>query len=477
MPAVPPTALRQRSPHDHRRANTTPMRPRRRAHVGVPGEPFGPYMVYERLGVGGMATVHRARAHGIEGFERIVALKRPLPHLVEDERFVRAFVSEARLAAVLQHPNIVQLYDLGRVGHQYFIEMEYIDGYDVRRLLRRARRLGAPPPIGVAVGLLLQVCDALDHAHTRRGEDGAPLGLVHRDVSPSNLLVSRAGHVKLIDFGIARVQARRRSTETGFVKGKISYLAPEATRGGGLDARSDLFSAGVCLHELLTARPLFAGKSDYQTLMRVQQAPIAPPSACNRACPPELDAIVLRSLARDPDARWQSAAALRDALEEVRVAYRLAADPRAIAAWMRGTFRAEEPAPLRAARLGTRAKTAAPLRVCPAPVGEDQAVEEEEEEDDDDDDALTDLVVVAVPPPEALERQPWAGDAPPKVTFHDKNDTTSPPTTRQTAPDPTPPPAANDTTARDDRRAGPRWRAHALLLIALALLAWPSGAC
>src|SRR6188768_3039488 len=159
-------------------------------------EQFGPYLVYERLGVGGMATVHRALERGIEGFERIVALKRLLPHLAEDASFIKAFVREAKLASALNHVNIVQIFELGRVGTEYFISMEYIDGRDIRRILRHARKVTGPPPINVTVGLLLQLCDALDYAHNKADDQGRPLKLVHRDVSPSNLIVTTAGHVK-----------------------------------------------------------------------------------------------------------------------------------------------------------------------------------------------------------------------------------------------------------------------------------------
>src|ERR1043166_6086987 len=167
-------------------------------------EPFGPYLVYERLGVGGMATVHRALEHGVEGFERVVALKRLLPHLAEDASFIKAFVREAKLASLLNHVNIVQIYELGRVGTEYFISMEYIDGRDVRRILRHARKVTGPAPIHVTVALMIQLCEALDYAHAKSDDDGTPLKLVHRDVSPSNVIVTSSGHLKVIDFGIAK---------------------------------------------------------------------------------------------------------------------------------------------------------------------------------------------------------------------------------------------------------------------------------
>jgi eukaryotic-like serine/threonine-protein kinase len=305
-------------------------------------ELFGPYVVYERLGVGGMATVHRARELGIEGFERIVALKRLLPHLAEDATFIRSFVREAKLASLLHHVNLVQIFELGRVGTQYFISMEHIDGKDLRKLLRQARRHAGPPPIGVTIGLLLQLCDALDYAHTMVGEDGVPLRLVHRDVSPSNILINRAGYLKVIDFGIAKAQSSQLKTQDGRVKGKLAYMAPEAVIGRELDARSDLFAAGVIAHELLTARPLFACKNEYQTLLRVQRGDILPPSTYNRSCPPELDAIVLRALSRDPDGRFESAAAFRDELLDLRAKYQFAATHREIGSWMDWAFSVAE---------------------------------------------------------------------------------------------------------------------------------------
>jgi serine/threonine protein kinase len=306
-------------------------------------EIFGPYEVYERLGVGGMATVHRAKERGIEGFERIVALKRLLPHLAEDASFVRSFVREAKLASMLQHANIVQLYELGRVGHVLFISMEHIEGRDIRKLLRRARKVAGPPPVPVVISLMTQLCEALDYAHRRLDGDGQPLGLVHRDVSPSNVLITESGHVKVIDFGIAKAQSSHLKTQTGRVKGKIAYMAPESVRGQDLDARSDIFSAGVIAHELLTARPLFSTKNEYETLLRVQRAEIDPPSRFNPDCPPELDELVLHALERDPADRWATAGQLRDALEHLRVQLGVSATNREVSSWMEWAFSLDEP--------------------------------------------------------------------------------------------------------------------------------------
>jgi serine/threonine protein kinase len=306
--------------------------------VGSEQEVFGPYVVHERLGVGGMATVHRAKERGIEGFERIVALKRLLPHLAEDASFVKSFVREAKFASMLQHANIVQLYELGRVGSTYYISMEHIDGRDVRRILTQARKASGPPPVNVTLSLLIQLCDALEYAHARCDENGAPLGLVHRDVSPSNLLVTKTGHLKVIDFGIAKAQSAQLHTQDGKVKGKLAYMAPEAITGKDVDARSDIFSAGVIAHELLTARTLFASKSEFQTLINVQRADVQPPSAFNHAVPAELDAIVAKALARDPAERYASAGQMRDDLHGVRIRYQMSATNREVEEWCAWAF-------------------------------------------------------------------------------------------------------------------------------------------
>lgn len=317
-------------------------KPSGKAGRNEPAEVFGPYEVYDRLGIGGMATVHRAKERGIEGFERIVALKRLLPHLAEDTSFVNAFVREARLASQLQHANIVQLYELGRVGQVLFISMEYIEGRDIRAILRQSRKVTGPPPMSVFLSLMSQLCDALDYAHNRVDQNGDALGIVHRDVSPSNLLVTQSGHLKVIDFGIAKAQTQPR-TETGRVKGKLAYMAPEALKVQELDARSDIFSAGVVAHELLTARPLFAARNEYETLTRLQKMTVEAPSKRNRKCPPELDEIVLKALARDRERRWKSAAEMRDALHALRARYQIASTNREVSSWLEWAFALKAP--------------------------------------------------------------------------------------------------------------------------------------
>ncbi|MEO7095101.1 MAG: serine/threonine-protein kinase, partial [Polyangiales bacterium] len=280
---------------------------------GAPGEEFGPYIVYEQLGSGGMAAVHRAEQAGIEGFRKVVALKRMLPHVAANEDMVRAFVREARLASYLRHTNVPQTYELGKVDDIYFIAMELIEGRSLRDVLRRCASLKKVMPVSHSLNVLNQLCDALDYAHNLCDDQGTPLGIIHRDVSPSNVIVAEDGVVKLIDFGIAKASAAGMQTMSGTIKGKYGYMAPEYL-DGNLDARADLFAIGVIAHELLTNRPLFTTNDDIDTLQRVRLMEIEPPSRKNPAIPPEIDDVVMTALERDPEKRWQHATALRTAL-------------------------------------------------------------------------------------------------------------------------------------------------------------------
>jgi serine/threonine protein kinase len=301
-------------------------------------ELFGPYEVYERIGVGGMATVHRAKKQGIEGFERVVALKRMLSHLADDETFIKSFVREARLASQLQHGNIIHIYDLGRVGRVYYIAMEYVRGRDLRKILKQTAYATGPMPLAMMLLLARQLCDALDYAHGLADENGEPLGLVHRDVSPSNILIAADGHLKIIDFGIAKATSSSLRTLSGRVKGKFAYMAPEAIQGKQLDRRTDIFAVGTVAHEMLTARPLFATKNQFDTIRKITQEEAKPPSYYNPECPPELDEIIMTALAKSPDERWQSAGAMHRALDHVAKKHGLQTTNREIAEWMEWAF-------------------------------------------------------------------------------------------------------------------------------------------
>ena len=277
------------------------------------GVPFGPYLVYEELGAGGMAYVHRAEHVGENGLRKPVALKRLQTICAEDPDFVAAFVHEAQLAAKLRHPNIAQAYDLGKIDGTYYIAMELVPGPTLAQVMTQAHQGAGAIPLPIALEILIQLCDALDHAHDLRDDGGRPLDLVHRDVSPMNVIISRSGAIKLIDFGIAKARSSRRDTETGIIKGKHAYIAPEYTYGQ-LDRRADLFGLGVVAHELLTGRRLFAGETEFDTIRNVRSLPIPPPSRYSPDVSTELDAIVLKALEREPDQRWQTAGDMRTAL-------------------------------------------------------------------------------------------------------------------------------------------------------------------
>jgi serine/threonine protein kinase len=297
---------------------------------------FGPYLVYEQLGVGGMAQVHRAIGTN-DAFQRSVALKRMLSHIASSEDMIKSFVREARLASYLRHENVAQTYDLGRVGDTYFIVMELITGRNLREVLRHCGVTTGPMPVQFALNILNQVCDALDYAHNLCDETGQPLGIIHRDVSPSNVIVSETGVVKLIDFGIAKASGGGMQTMSGTLKGKFAYMAPEYI-AGRIDARADLFAVGVIAHELLTNRPLFSGRDDIDTLSRVRDMPIAPPSTKNPQVPSEIDDIVMTALQRDPERRWQHATALRSALTTLTKRLGLIASNAQVVQWLDWAF-------------------------------------------------------------------------------------------------------------------------------------------
>ncbi|HSN26630.1 MAG TPA: protein kinase [Kofleriaceae bacterium] len=303
---------------------------------------FGPNEVYERLGMGGMAQVHRAKKRGPAGFERSVALKRMLSHLAEDGSFVESFIREAKVVSLLVHPNIAQVYDFGRIGGIYYIAMELVPGFDLRKLLRYANRANEPIPLPVVLSILSELCDALEYAHTCKDEQGTQLNIVHRDISPSNMIVAPTGHLKVIDFGIAKASARQLHTESGQVKGKLGYMSPEAALGVSSGGVSDVFSMGVVAWELVTASPLFSARTDFETMRKIREAEIAPPSQHNPSCPPELDRLVLAALERDPQQRLPSAAAFRRGLDDIATRYGIHVSPRAVAEWIQQFIQPED---------------------------------------------------------------------------------------------------------------------------------------
>ena len=278
--------------------------------------PFGRHLLLERINVGGMAEVFRAKSFGVEGFERIVAVKRILPQMAEDEEFIKMFIDEARIASQLTHQSIVQIYELGKHEDQYFISMEYIAGRDLRLMLdrfKRQRKLMAPQ---MACHLISRVAEALEYAHRKKSPTGKPLKIIHRDVSPQNVIISYEGEVKLCDFGIAKAVTQSTRTQAGVLKGKFAYMSPEQVRGQSIDHRSDLFALGVIFFEMLTGERLFLGESDFSTLEAVRSARIPSPSRYNETLPKALEKIVMKMLAKDRRRRYQWASEIHADLHQ-----------------------------------------------------------------------------------------------------------------------------------------------------------------
>ena len=303
--------------------------------------PFGKYTLLERINVGGMAEVFRAKAFGVEGFERLVAVKKILPNIAEDEEFIAMFIDEAKIAVQLQHANIAQIFDLGKVEDSFFIALEFVRGRDLRAMFDRVRQRGETMPMPQACFIVMQVCEGLDYAHNKRDGQGQELHLVHRDISPQNVLVGFEGEIKLIDFGIAKAAGKASKTQAGILKGKFGYMSPEQVRGLPIDRRSDIFSVGIVLYELLTGERLFMGESDFSTLEKVRNVEILPPSSYNKAIPEELERIALKALAKDPEDRYQNAIDLHDDLQAFLYTKGELYSRKDLAAWMKKMFPAE----------------------------------------------------------------------------------------------------------------------------------------
>ena len=322
---------------------------------------FGRYTLLERLAVGGMAEVFRAKIVSSHGFEKILVVKRILPHLAADPGFVAMFIDEAKLTAQLTHPKIVQILDFGEVNGQYFTALEFIDGFDALGLLRIAAQKRRRVPAPLAVFIVEEILEALDYAHNARDMEGKPMQIVHRDISPSNIFISKRGDVKLGDFGIAHAKRRESKTQAGTLKGKYGYMSPEQVVGRPLDSRSDLFAVGVVLAELLTGRRLFSAPADLDVLLKVRDVHLDRLDKYGADIPRALDRIVRRALKKDPAERPQTATELHDELADYLFAAGqrvgptdlraftgtlLDADPETAANLLQSARRADKPRPV-----------------------------------------------------------------------------------------------------------------------------------
>ena len=270
-------------------------------------ERFGKYRLLYRIAVGGMAEIFVAQQEGMQGFSRKIVIKRIRPNLSSKETFVNMFLNEAKLAAQLNHSNIGQIYDLGRIGNSFFIAMEYVRGRDMRAVVRKAERRSIPFPLEYCLLVASEVLEGLYYAHRKKDDNGNPLNVVHRDVTPENVILSFDGEVKLLDFGIAKAENMTSDTRAGEIKGKLGYMSPEQIKGKNLDQRSDIFSLGVVLYEWVTGHRLFGQGDDAEVLRNVVEGKIYPPSYFKDDLPEPVEALIMKALQRNRQERYQSA--------------------------------------------------------------------------------------------------------------------------------------------------------------------------
>lgn len=331
----------------------------------VDGVKFGQYVLIEKIATGGMAEVWKARMRGVEGFQKIVAIKKILPHLSDNQDFIEMFVDEAKLAAQLNHNNIIHIYDLGKIQSSYYIAMEYIDGYDLKAILRRGEDRGHPMTVELALFIASKLASALDYAHRKKDFEEKEMGLVHRDVSPQNVLVSQEGDIKLCDFGIAKAASKASHTQAGALKGKLQYMSPEQAWGRSIDRRSDIFALATVLFEMLTNRKLFTGDNELSILEQVREARVQPPSLHNDEVTPEIDRIVIKALQKDPTNRYQTAGEMARDLDAILYSFKPTPTSADLAIYMH-RLSAPEPEPFESDPM-FESSAPAPVPVAPPP--------------------------------------------------------------------------------------------------------------
>ena len=298
-------------------------------------------MLLDRSSVGGMAEVFKAKSYGVEGFEKIIAIKRILPTMGEDRDFIKMFIDEAKIAGQLAHANICQIFELGRTDNAHFIAMEFIWGKDLLQIQNRLRKLKQTMNAAMASFIVAKVCEGLDYAHRKKDPMGRPLEIVHRDCSPQNVLISYEGEVKIIDFGIAKAASRSSRTMHGVLKGKFGYMSPEQVRGLPLDRRSDIFALGTILYECITGERLFQGDTDFATLEKVRNVDIVPPRQLNPTIPEAVERIIMKALARDVEQRYQWCGEMLADLQAFLMAQPSVFTAKSLSGWMKEGFAPE----------------------------------------------------------------------------------------------------------------------------------------
>jgi serine/threonine-protein kinase len=341
---------------------------------------FGKYHLIERIATGGMAELYLAKLYGAGSFEKDLAIKKVLPQLSRDEAFVQMFMDEAMITVTLTHGNIAQVIDFGELDGDYFLVMEFVDGVDLQTVLKRSGEIGEPIPAPLAVFIAEQICQGLHYAHEKLGPDGNPLQIVHRDVSPQNVLLSFEGQVKLVDFGIARAASRITSTQSGVVKGKLAYMSPEQLAGQVVDRRSDVFAAGIILYELLTCRRPFEGVTPHETMALISRGKFQDPCKLNRQVGKKLAGVLKKALETNPRKRHPTAGAMAAELARLLHAEARPADAGSLAAFIRARVpevkpRSLAPTPPRARRDPTSPRTPPLNPPAPSPGGTVPAAE------------------------------------------------------------------------------------------------------
>ena len=301
---------------------------------------FGKYQLLDKIAVGGMAEMFRAKLTGAQGFEKLIAIKKILPNLSGEENLVTAFIDEAKLAALLHHENIIQIYDFGSMDDQYFIAMEYLFGKDLRTITRTARKKDLALGMENILYVISRICAGLDYSHNLKDLQGKPLNIIHRDINPQNILITYEGQVKIIDFGIAKAASHNTQTKENLIKGKLAYMSPEQANGQQIDHRSDIFSTGIILYELLAARRMFSGETMH-VLSLVREAQYDPPEEVIPDLPSKLNAILHQALAKDPDDRYKNAGEMLADIEEFMLELSLHPNARSFTGYMKELFEEE----------------------------------------------------------------------------------------------------------------------------------------
>ncbi|PIE71523.1 MAG: hypothetical protein CSA22_01470 [Deltaproteobacteria bacterium] len=301
---------------------------------------FGKYLLLDRIGMGGMAELHRAKMLGEAGFEKLVAVKKLLPSSASESEVVEAFIHEAKLAALLHHQNIVQIYDFGHIGNAYFLSMEYLFGKDLQTLIKTARSQRITISKELALFIVARICEGLDYAHNMKAHDGTPLHIIHRDISPPNIFITYDGQVKIIDFGIAKAASKKVSTQDGLIKGKVHYMSPEQAQGLEMDHRSDIFSVGVVLYELITGARMFPGDT-LTALKKVQALDYEPPARRIEGITPELQQVFDTVFVMDPDKRYQSSGEMYTGIEHCMQQFGYHPTARMLSGFMKALFNSQ----------------------------------------------------------------------------------------------------------------------------------------